>query len=133
MEWVTKASNWLFENESAMSGGENENAVADSFTEDLSTLLAKISGYHVFARHTAFTFKGGSHDIQKIGESLGVRYAIEGSIHPAAEGIRVTVQLIETASGDLDNGISQLKHAITISPTMSASHPGLPCSVSVWP
>jgi adenylate cyclase len=83
----------------ALSGGASQSATADGLTEDLTTLLAKMSGYHVFARNTAFTFKGGGHDVQKIGQSLNVRYAIEGSIRPAAQGTRVTVQLIETAGG----------------------------------
>jgi len=83
-----------------LSEGASQNALVDGFTEDLTTMLAKMSGYFVFARNTAFTYKDQAHDIRDIGETLNVRYVLEGSVRPLGDDkIRVTAQLIEARTG----------------------------------
>src|SRR5215472_5943620 len=52
---------------------------ADGITDDLTTDLARLSGI-VIARNTAFTFKGRSTDVARVGRELGVRYVVEGSV-----------------------------------------------------
>lgn len=52
----------------------------DALTEDLTTLIARIPGFSVIARNTAFTFKGRSVDVREVGSDLGVRYLLEGSV-----------------------------------------------------
>jgi TolB-like protein len=73
--------------------------VADGITDDLTTDLSRHSGSFVIARNTAFTYKGKSVDVKKIGRELGVGYVVEGSIRPAGESIRVNIQLIDAQSG----------------------------------
>ena len=82
-----------------LSEGGVQGALVDGFTEDLTTLLARMPGFFVFARNTAFTFKDSRNDVQEIGRTLNVRYVLEGSVRPLGDKVRVTAQLIEAAGG----------------------------------
>ncbi|HSO47899.1 MAG TPA: hypothetical protein VLQ68_08215, partial [Rhizobiaceae bacterium] len=46
-----------------------------------------------------FTYKGKAKNVREIGRELGVAYLLEGSFQRAGDRVRITVQLIETASG----------------------------------
>jgi len=72
----------------------------DGLTESLTTDLSRISGSLVIARNTAFTFKGKSVDVKALGRELNVRYALEGSVQPGGNRLRVNVQLIDAATGN---------------------------------
>jgi tetratricopeptide (TPR) repeat protein len=48
----------------------------------------------VIARNSTFTYKGKAVDIKKVGEELGVRYVLEGSVRKSGRRVRVTMQLI---------------------------------------
>jgi adenylate cyclase len=50
----------------------------------------------VIARNSAFTYKGKPIDIKRVGEELGVRYAVEGSARKVEGTLRVNVQLVST-------------------------------------
>lgn len=71
-----------------------------ALAEDLITDLSKLRGLTVIARNSSFSFEGKSLDVRQIGEKLGVRYLVEGSVRKAGERLRVNFQLINTASGD---------------------------------
>ena len=82
-------------------GGDPEQEYfSDGFTEDLTTALARIPGFLVTARNTAFTFKGQSVDAGFLGQQLQVRYVLEESIRKRRDSVRINAQLIETASGN---------------------------------
>jgi TolB-like protein/Tfp pilus assembly protein PilF len=70
----------------------------DGVTESLTTDLSRIRGSFVIARNTAFTFKGKASDAKAVGESLNVRYVLEGSVQRGADRLRVNVQLIDVES-----------------------------------
>ena len=53
----------------------------------------------VIARNSAFTYKGKPIDIKRVGEELGVRYAVEGSVRKVDGTLRVNVQLVSTETG----------------------------------
>jgi adenylate cyclase len=74
--------------------------VADGLAEDLTTLLARIPGFLVIARNSSFAYKGHTRDIRKIGQELGVRYIVEGSLRPIGNSLRLSTQLIEAESGN---------------------------------
>jgi TolB-like protein/DNA-binding winged helix-turn-helix (wHTH) protein/Tfp pilus assembly protein PilF len=80
------------------SGGGNA-YLGDGLSEELSAQLAQIPGLRVAARTSAFEFKGKSLDVRKIGEALGVRHVLEGSVRRDGDKLRVTVQLIDAANG----------------------------------
>lgn len=82
-----------------MSGDPKQDYFSDGFTEDVTTGLARIPGFLVVARNTAFTYKGRALDARTLGRELGVRYVLEGSARQQGERLRVNTQLIETATG----------------------------------
>ena len=53
----------------------------------------------VIARQSAYTYQGKAVDVRKIGEELGVRYALEGSVRKLGDLLRVNAQLIATETG----------------------------------
>ena len=82
-----------------MSAGGGNAYLGDGLSEELSTKLAQIPGLRVAARTSAFEFKGRNLDVRKIGQLLGVRHVLEGSVRRNGDDVRVTVQLIDTATG----------------------------------
>jgi adenylate cyclase len=78
-----------------MSGDRDQEFFADGITEDIITLLAGWRAFPVIARTSTFTYKGKTVDIKKVGEDLGVRYVVEGSVRKLGRRVRVTAQLIQ--------------------------------------
>ena len=83
-----------------MSDDKSQEYFADGMTEDIITGLSFDSRLSVTARNSTFAYKGQSPDIRKVGKELGVRYVLEASIRPINDRLRITVQLIETDSGN---------------------------------
>ena len=82
-----------------MSSDPEQGYFADGITEDIITTLSYISSLFVIARNSCFAYKGKARDIRQIGQELGVRYVLEGSVRRSAGRIRITAQLIEASSG----------------------------------
>ena len=72
--------------------------LGDGLSEELSARLAQIPGLRVAARTSAFEFKGRNIDVRRIGEALGVRHVLEGSVRRDGDNLRVTVQLIDAVT-----------------------------------
>lgn len=85
-----------FEN---LSGDPGQDYFADGVTDDLITDLSQLSGLLVIARNSVFKYKKMDIPPQQIGEELGVRYLLEGSIRRAAGRVRINAKLIESRSG----------------------------------
>jgi len=85
-----------FNNRSIDPGDE---LLADSFSEDILTALAKLPGMFVISRTTSFTYKGKDVTVKQVAEDLGVRYVLEGSFQRSGNSVRVTAQLIDALSG----------------------------------
>jgi len=81
-----------------MSGDPEQEYFVDGITEDIITELSKISGLFVIARHSAFTYKGKSITLQQVGRELGVRCVLEGSVRKVGNRLRITAQLVDTAT-----------------------------------
>lgn len=80
-------------------GGDPEQEYfSDGITEDIITELSKISGLFVIARHSSFVYKGQSVSLKQVGQDLGVRYVLEGSVRKAGKRLRVSAQLIDSIS-----------------------------------
>jgi TolB-like protein/Flp pilus assembly protein TadD len=73
--------------------------LCDAMAEDIITDLSRFHSLFVIARDSSFLYRNRPADIRRIGVELGVRYLLEGSLRRAGGKIRVTVQLIETATG----------------------------------
>ena len=73
---------------------------ADGIVEEITTALSRFRSLFVIARNSAFTFKGQTVDVRDVGQRLGVRYVLEGSVRRALGQLRVTGQLIEAETGN---------------------------------
>ena len=82
-----------------LSGDPEQEYFADGMVEDIITGLSRIKWLFVIARNSSFAYKGKSPDIRQVGRELGVRYVLEGSVRKAADRVRITGQLIDTATG----------------------------------
>jgi TolB-like protein/class 3 adenylate cyclase len=82
-----------------MSGDPEQEYFADGIVEDIITALSRFKSLFVIARNSSFTYKGRAVDIKQIGRELGVRYVLEGSVRKVGNRIRITGQLLDTASG----------------------------------
>ena len=82
-----------FEN---IGGDPKDDPVAEAVTDDLTTHLSHISGMFVIARTAARIYEGTSTSPREIGDALGVRYVLEGSVQEAGSVTRINVELIET-------------------------------------
>jgi TolB-like protein/tetratricopeptide (TPR) repeat protein len=82
-----------------MSADKDQEYFSDGLTEELLNSLAEISGLHVAARTSAFSFKGKDTDIATIARKLNVGAVLEGSVRRSAHTIRITAQLINAVTG----------------------------------
>ena len=79
-------------------GESKDRYLADGITEDLTTLLSRTPGLFVIARNSSSRYGGGNVSVRKVGEELGVRYVVEGSVRRLSQHLRLNVQLIEAAT-----------------------------------
>jgi TolB-like protein len=82
-----------------MSGDPEQEYFVDGMAEDIITALSRMRWLFVIARNSSFTYKGRAVDLKQVGRELGVRYALEGSVRKVANRVRITGQLIDTATG----------------------------------
>ncbi len=82
-----------------MSADQENEYFCDGLAEELLNALAKIENLKVAARTSAFSFKGKSASISEIGNTLGVKTVLEGSVRKSGNRLRITVQLINAADG----------------------------------
>jgi adenylate cyclase len=82
-----------------MSPDAEQEFFADGMTEDIITGLSRLKWLFVIARNSTFAYKARAVDVRQVGQDLGVRYVLEGSVRVSGSRIRITGQLIEAASG----------------------------------
>jgi adenylate cyclase len=82
-----------------LSGDPEQEFFVDGIAEDILTRLAMWRWLPVIARNSSFTYKGRAVDLKQVGKELGARYVLEGSVRRAGSRVRVTAQLIDTATG----------------------------------
>lgn len=80
-------------------GDPGQDYFSDGMSEDLITSLSKFADLFVIARNSAFTYKGKQIDLSRIGQELGARYLVQGSVRRDADRLRITAQLVEGATG----------------------------------
>ena len=82
-----------------MSGEARQEYFSDGISEDIITALSKLRWFFVIARNSTFTYKGKSVNVKQIASELGVGYIVEGSVRKDGGRVRITAQLIDTATG----------------------------------
>lgn len=76
---------------------ENE-YFSDGVTEELIANLAVLKDMRVVSRFTSRQYKATKKDIRTIGQELGVRYVVEGSVRRYRDDLRITATLIDVES-----------------------------------
>jgi TolB-like protein/Tfp pilus assembly protein PilF len=71
---------------------------AEGIQDEILTRLAKIADLKVISRTSTHRYKSSPEDLPKIAQQLGVAHILEGSVQKAGDQVRVTVQLIRTAT-----------------------------------
>jgi adenylate cyclase len=82
-----------------MTGGAEQDYFVDGIVEEITTAISRLPWLFVIARNSSFTYKGRAVDVKQVARELGVRYVLEGSVRKAGNRVRITGQLIDTASG----------------------------------
>jgi adenylate cyclase len=85
-----------FEN---LSGDREQEYFADGIVEEIITALSRFRGLFVIARNSSFAYKGRAVNVKEVGRELGVRYILEGSVRKSGSRVRISGQLIDTATG----------------------------------
>jgi TolB-like protein/tetratricopeptide (TPR) repeat protein len=80
-------------------GDPNLETFAEGLIEDITSGLSRFDHLQVVARSSTLRFRDQSIDIRSLGESLGARYLLEGSVRQAGGMVRVSVQLVEASTG----------------------------------
>jgi adenylate cyclase len=83
-----------------LSGDADQDYFADGIAEDLITALSHIRWMFVTARNSSFAYKGQSPDVRQVGQELGVRYVLEGSVRKGGKRVRISAQLIDASTGN---------------------------------
>jgi len=113
------------------SSEQKDRWLADGLTEDITTNLSCFREFFVISHRSAHGFPSGKFPPSLIGQKLGVRYVVEGSVRKTGSRIRVQFQLLNTAADltvwgeqydrdvedlyDLQNEITQIIGAATAS------------------
>ena len=72
---------------------------ADGISEEILNVLVKTHTLKVAGRTSSFQFRGREVDLRTIGEQLGVRHILEGSVRKANNRVRITAQLVTASDG----------------------------------
>jgi TolB-like protein len=78
---------------------DDKDYFADGLSEEILNLLAKNRDLKVIGRTSSFAYKGRNEDLRIIGEALGVKNVLEGSVRKSANKLRITAQLIKVEDG----------------------------------
>ena len=82
-----------------LSASADDAYFADGITEEIINVLASVPGLRVAARSSCFALRGKSEDLRVVGERLGVRHVLEGSVRKAGPRLRITAQLTGARDG----------------------------------
>jgi TolB-like protein len=82
-----------------LSGDPEQEYFADGMVEEIITALSRFRDLFVIARNSSFTYKGRPVDVKQVGQELGVRYVLEGSVRRAGDRVRIAGQLVDALTG----------------------------------
>jgi serine/threonine-protein kinase len=82
-----------------LSGDPANEYLGDGISEEVTEALAQSSDLRVVSRTSAFQYKGKSADVREVGQRLGARAVLEGSVGRRGEKFHVVAQLIRASDG----------------------------------
>jgi adenylate cyclase len=82
-----------------MSPARDQGYFCEGIAEELITALSLVVGLHVAARAASFHFRQTGGDVREIARHLQITTLLDGSVRKAGDRLRITVQLVDVASG----------------------------------
>lgn len=82
-----------------LSGDPDQSYLSDGLTEDVITDLLRFQSLFVIGAESSLALKDRKIALAEVASDLGVEYLVEGSVRKAGETLRVTIQLIDAATG----------------------------------
>ena len=83
-----------------LGGDPAQRSLSDGITEDIITELSCFREISVTARGSSFSCEDFAGDVKRVARELGVRYVLMGGVRRAENRLRLTVRLLDGASGD---------------------------------
>jgi adenylate cyclase len=81
-----------------ISSDQETDYFSDGLTEELIARLSLVSEIELVSRWASMQYKGARQDIRAIGNELGARYIVGGSVRRFQDSVRITVQLVDVAT-----------------------------------
>jgi adenylate cyclase len=82
-----------------MSPAHDQDYLCEGLAEELINVLTRLDRLRVASRTASFQFRNAGADVCEIGRRLNVDTLLEGSVRKTGAQLRVTVQLIDVATG----------------------------------
>ena len=83
-----------------LGGDADQEYFSDGLAEDIITHLTHSPWLLVVSRNSSFTYRNSSLSTQQIGQALGARYLVLGSVRKAGNQLRMTAELVDTHNDD---------------------------------
>ena len=81
---------------SNLSGDPTQQYFSDGFSEEVLNGLTRIRSFRIIARNSSFALRDSSRSAPEIGQQLGARYLVNGSLRKAGDQLRISVQLVDS-------------------------------------
>jgi TolB-like protein len=81
------------------SGDPKDEYFSDGLSEELIAALSQISGLKVIGRSSSFRFKDRKEEPKTIGEKLGVRTLLDGTVRKQGDQVRIVAALVNATDG----------------------------------
>jgi adenylate cyclase len=82
-----------------MSPERDQSYFCEGLAEELIDTLNGVEGLRVSCRSCSFRFRDPGVDVREVGRELAVSAVVQGSVRKAGDQLRITVQLVDAASG----------------------------------
>jgi TolB-like protein/DNA-binding SARP family transcriptional activator len=82
-----------------LTGDPAHHFVAEGLVEDLIEALSRVPNFFVISRLSTLAFRNQDRHPREIGDVLGVRYVLSGSMRVFANRLRLTIELTDTQLG----------------------------------
>lgn len=82
-----------------MSPERDQSYFCEGVAEELIDALNGVEGLRVSCRSCSFRFRDPGVDVREVGRELAVSAVVQGSVRKAGDQLRITVQVVDAASG----------------------------------
>ena len=79
-----------------LGGDADQEYFSDGLAEDIITHLTHSPWLLVVSRNSSFTYRNSSLPSEQVGQALGARYLVLGSVRKVASQLRMTAELVDT-------------------------------------